>query len=229
MSSEKEKKPQRSVMQPVGDDWVVVMEWPDGVEDGGPARLVIEPVGRMPVGGLSSTVLRQIDFRSAIDKFRDQVAVSRSRAEIDVAKLKQFERDQLRSALSGGVTPTYLALLSYEYVRATERGQANINDYLAELVGRPVGTVRGHLIRARRDGLLSGTHGKKGGELSEEAEDLIEPYALAWLDEMDRLAGNTRESETIKVEMPDLLVAVEEKPKPKRRRPQKAITPRSET
>lgn len=227
MSSENEKKPQRSVMQPVGDDWVVVMEWPDSVEDGGPARLVIEPVGKMPVGGLSSTVLRQIDFRSAIENFRDQAAIARSRAEIDVAKLRQFERDQLRAALAEGVTDYYLAFLAWQYVQAVGVGQANINEFMAELVGKPVGTVRGHLIRARQKGLLTGSHGRKGGELTEAAEEILEPYAQLHLAEYERLKKEA-DKRLIKVEMPELLVAVDEKPKPKRRRSQKAITPRSE-
>lgn len=180
------RKNKRSVMKPVGDEWVAVMEWPDGVEDGGPARLVIEPIDKMPVGGLSSTVLRKIDFREAIEEFREQVAASDRRAH-DYEALRKFERDQLLSALAEGVTDRYLALLSWHYARAAERGQANINDYLAELVGKPVGTVRGHLIRARHDGLLSGSHGRKGGELSAAAERLIEPFANEWLKELDRL------------------------------------------
>lgn len=183
----------RSVMRPVGDEWIVVMEWPDGVEDGGPARLVIEPVDKMPVGGLSSTVLRQIDFREAIEDLREQVATSNRRTH-DIEALRKFERDQLQSALADGITPEYLALLSWHYVRAAERGQANINDYLGELVGKPVGTVRGHLIRARHDGLLSGSHGRKGGELSAEAERLIEPYATAWMSELDRLTDDSRQN-----------------------------------
>ena len=65
-------------MQGIGDDWVVTMEWPAGVENGGPMRLVIEPIGANPVGGLSSTVLRQVDFRDAIERFREQLAASRA-------------------------------------------------------------------------------------------------------------------------------------------------------
>jgi hypothetical protein len=228
MSSTKISPALQSVTQAVGDDWVVTMEWPKGVEDGGPARLTIEPIDKMPVGGLSSTVLRQIDFRGAIDLFR-KVRVPLRR--VNKTELATFERDQLRSAMSDGVTQQYLALLAWQYVQAAERGQANINDYLAELVGKPVGTVRGHLIRARRDGLLSGTHGRKGGKLSPEAHKLVEPYALAWLDEFERLAGkSTAEPETLEVDTPELLVAVEETPaNPKRRRPQKAIKPRAKT
>lgn len=184
------EKPGLSVMQPVGDDWVVVMEWPAGVEDGGPARLVIEPVSKMPVGGLSSTVLRRINFRSAIENMREQIAASDLRAREHEA-IREFERDALRQALRDGVTKSYLALLSWHYVRAVERGQANINTYLAELVGKPIGTVRGHLIRARHEGLLSGSHGRKGGDLSPEAEELLKPHTERWLNELGRLTTST--------------------------------------
>lgn len=115
------------------------------------------------------------------------------RGQVDREALREFERSQLRSALIEGVTERYLAMLAFEYVRAVDRGQANINDYLAELVGKPVGTVRGHLIRAHRDGLLSGTHGRKGSQLSPTADDLVESYALAWFEELNRLA-RTRQS-----------------------------------
>lgn len=209
-------------MQQVGDDWVVVMEWPDGVTDGGPSRLVIEPIDKMPVGGLSSTVLRQIDFRGAIDMFRTGIAASESRGTHHRA-MQEFERDQLRSALAEGVTDQYLALLAWHYVQAAERGQANINDYLAEMVGKPVGTVRGHLIRARRDGLLSGTHGRKGGELSSEASDLVEPYALAWVNELGRLSGKSTPERVAFDAPPDLLKRL------KRVRQQKAKTSLNDT
>ena len=223
MSSADEKRPQWSVMQAVGDDWVVVMEWPDGVEDGGPARLVMEPVDKMPVGGLSSTVLRQIDFRDAIERHRKQLAESRQRVR-PLQKLRDFERAQLRSALADGVTDYYLALLSWQYVQATGRGQANINDYMAELVGKPVGTVRGHLIRARQSGFLTGSHGRKGGELTEAAEEILEPYALLHLAEFDRLVDEAKLSEA-DAEMPSRVI----EDKLKRRRPRKAITPRTKT
>jgi hypothetical protein len=133
--------------------------------------------------------------------------------------------------MDGGVTPQYLALLASQYVRAAERGQANINDYLADLVGRPVGTVRGHLIRARRDGLLTGSHGKKGGQLSDDAKALVEPFARSWLDEYDKLFraspldGFFQSLASDEVEMPPRVV----EDKPKRRRPHKEIKQRTET
>lgn len=176
----------RSVRQQLGDEWVVVMEWADGVENGGPERLIIEPLGKMPVGGLSSTVLRQIDFRAAIEEFREQTT-SGINARVQRG-LEKLQRQGLRTALSEGVTDEYLALLSYAYVREVSRGRERINDYLAELVGKPVSTVRGHLVRARHDGfLVGGSHGRKGGELSAAAEELVEPHALAWLAELEKL------------------------------------------
>jgi hypothetical protein len=213
-----------SVTKPLGDDWVVTMEWPDGVEDGGPGRLVIEPVGKMPVGGLSSTVLRQIDFRDAIGQHRKQLAKSGRRTG-PLQKLRDFERAQLRLALAEGVTDYYLAFLSWQYVQATGTGQANINDYMAALVGKPVGTVRGHLIRARQKGFLTGSHGRKGGELTEAADKVLEPYWPIHRAEFERLVGNAALDE-VGVATPLQRVIDDE---PKRRRSRKAITSRSET
>jgi hypothetical protein len=195
-------------MQQVGDEWVVTMEWPDGTENGGPARLVIEPIDKMPVGGLSSTVLRQIDFRDAAERLRDQVNSNRSRGE-DSEAMRLFESGQLQSALSkGAATDEYLALLSQDYLRRVNAGQEKPVDRIAAELGRSLATVKGHLWQARKRGLLQGgSAGRKGGELSPEAEQLLETYALAWLAELDRLRDVT----------------------PNRRRPQKAITPRTET
>ena len=58
-----------SYKQRIGE-WSVLMEWADGAESGGPVRLVIEPVDQTspPNGGLSSTVLREVDFQEAAAK-----------------------------------------------------------------------------------------------------------------------------------------------------------------
>lgn len=172
-------------MQPVGDDWHVVMEWPEGVEDGGPGRLTIQPVGDLPVGGLSSTVLRQIDFRKAIDALRQQIADDQQRDEwrlAEMAAVADWHAKRLRTVLSGGVTDDYLALLASEYVRAVHRGQARVNDYLAEMAGVPVSTVRGHLGRARKRGFLTGDPGRKGGDLEPEAVEIMERIEDEWVD-----------------------------------------------
>jgi hypothetical protein len=63
---------------------------------------------------------------------------------------------------------------SSEYVRAVNRGQAKVNDYLAELVDKPVNTIRGHLAQARKRDFLSGSPGRKGGNLSPAATKILE-------------------------------------------------------
>jgi hypothetical protein len=197
----------RSVMQPLGDDWYAVMEWPAGVEDGGPGTLVIKPVGAHPVGGLSSTVLRQIDFRKAIDALREAIAADHRRSG-EHAAVDRWYADRLRSALADGVTDDYLALLSSEYVRAVKRGQARVNDYLAEVVGKPVSTVRGHLWQARTREFLSGSPGRKGGNLGPDAEAImkridaqtadsfLEALEGAHADDRSRRPGNPHRADT---------------------------------
>lgn len=175
-------------MQPVGNDWIVDMEWPAGVEDGGPRRLTIRPVGSdFPVGGLSSTVLRQIDFRKAIDALRQQITDDQERDQWRAAETKaiaEWHRTRLRTVLADGVTDDYLALLSSEYVHAVMRGQALVNDYLAEMAGVPLSTLRGHLGRARKRGFLTGDPGRKGGDLEPEAVKIVERIETEWADSL---------------------------------------------
>jgi hypothetical protein len=144
-----------------------------GVEDGGPAKLTIEPIGDMPVGGLSSTVLRQLDFRAATADLRDQVARSSNRNR-EHAAYEKASVERLRAALDEGVSEEYLSLLSSAYVRAVNRGQAKVNDYLAETVGKPVSTVRGHLWQARNEGFLTRSPGRKGGQLTSKTTEILE-------------------------------------------------------
>ncbi|MHA3020426.1 hypothetical protein ACXPWS_09135 [Mycobacterium sp. BMJ-28] len=168
-----------SVMRPVGDDWVVVMTWPAGVEDGGPAELTIRPVEGYPVGGLSSTVLRLIDFKDAIEQLRHQVRMDarRNRArEREQQAVAEWRAKRLQSTLAGGAgEDEYLVLLSSEYLRAVQRGQTKVNEFLAEMAGNlPVSTIRGHLWQARKRGHISASPGKKGGELSDDAKVILE-------------------------------------------------------
>jgi hypothetical protein len=162
-----------TVMQGIGDDWVVTMEWPAGVENGGPMRLVIEPVADNPVGGLSSTVLRQVDFREAIERFRDQIEASQ-RWGREHEKYEKQRTERLRAALDEGVTDDYLALLSSAYVSAVNRGLEKPNDYLAEMAGKTTSTVRGHLWQARKQDFLTGSPGRKGGQLTDKATKILE-------------------------------------------------------
>ena len=75
----------------------------------------------------------------------------------------------------GEITPTYLAALAvaYEHVHA-EPGHGSIMVTLGEVIGRPPGTVKGHVVRARKEGYLSPVGpGQSGGDATVKARDLV--------------------------------------------------------
>ncbi|WP_245721472.1 hypothetical protein [Nocardia crassostreae] len=164
----------RIVTQDLGD-WVVRMEWPVGVEHGGPGALLISPADpeTYPVGGLSSTVLRDIDFRAALETLRRQLEGSR-RWSKGRERYEADRAERLKTALAQGVTDEYLALLASAYVSAANRGQAKPLEYLAEMVGKTPSTVKGHLWQARKKELLSGSAGRAGGQLTDKATKILE-------------------------------------------------------
>jgi hypothetical protein len=135
--------------------------------------LLIEPVGTCPVGGLSSTVLRQINFQLATEGLRAQVLTPARRGKAR-ENYEKRRAERLREALSGGVTDEYLALLSSAYVSAVNRGQARPNDYRADMIGKTTSTVRGHLWQAPKQGYLTGSAGRVGGQLTSKATEILE-------------------------------------------------------
>ncbi|MGL6235699.1 MAG: hypothetical protein ACRC20_10170 [Segniliparus sp.] len=176
-SRRSERNAQATFVQNLGD-WIATMRWPEGVENGGPLSLVIEPLrpDQPPQGGLSSTVLRQIDFRKAAEMLNQHWLASKRR-EVVSKSLQKFIANRLRDTLDKGVTDEYLALLAQEYVSAVNRNQAKPNDHLAEMVGKTVSTIRGHLWQARKQGLLTGTPGRAGGQLTPKAQEILKQHA----------------------------------------------------
>lgn len=165
---------ERTVTQDLGE-WVVSMQWPEGVETGGPGALLIEPANpdSYPPGGLSSTVLRDIDFRAALDTLRKQVATSRRRNKAR-HNYEAGRAERLRAALAEGVTDEYLALLASAYVSTTNRGQEKPLEHLAEMIGKTPSTVKGHLWQARRKEFLVGSAGRAGGKLTPKTTRILE-------------------------------------------------------
>jgi hypothetical protein len=163
-------------------DWVAEMTWAEGDIQGGPSMLVIQPADpdNVPAGGLSSTVLRAVDFRTAAATLHE--AMSESAAVLEQIRERQRKGpkliDRVREALeSEGVTDHYLALLVERYVSLVNTGQEKPVDYLAVKLGRSLATVKGHLWQARKRGLLTGgSPGRKGGEVSEEAMRLVREW-----------------------------------------------------
>jgi hypothetical protein len=158
--------------------WVAEMTWTGDEIQGGPSTLVIRPKdpGNVPAGGLSSTVLREVDFRAAAATMHDLMRESAAFMETVRESQKQWKKtiEFVREALAEGVTDDYLALLAERYVTLVNTGQEKPVDHLAEELGRSLPTVKGHLWQARKRGLLTGgSAGRKGGEISEEARQLV--------------------------------------------------------
>nr|WP_052741149.1 sigma-70 family RNA polymerase sigma factor [Mycobacterium sp. UM_NZ2] len=169
----------RFVFQNLGDDWEIDMEWREGDYQGGPIGMWIRPLDpdNPPHGGLSSTVLREIDFRKAKAKLHQDLAAHPHGWRGEPSKQAQQDGDRLarlRDELAKGITPEYLALLCSNYVQRVNSGQAKPVERLAEDLGKSAATIRGHLWQARRQGLLIGSAGRKGGTLTPEAMAIIQ-------------------------------------------------------
>ena len=73
----------------------------------------------------------------------------------------------------GRVTDLYLARLADAYETAVS-DHRDVSTRLAEALDRPLQTVKGHLMRARKDGFLTPTlEGREGGQTTSKAKDLI--------------------------------------------------------
>jgi hypothetical protein len=153
-----------TVTQVVDGIWAVTMEWSD-VAAGGPSRLVIEPVAgaTAPPAGLSSTVLREVDFRASVAEFRRSNGVQGPEADSLV---------RLRKLRAAGISQQYLAALASVYLKQAASTPKAAKS-LAEELGMPLATLRGHLWKARREGLLDGSPGRVGGTLTDKAKDLL--------------------------------------------------------
>ncbi len=165
-----------SVQMDLSPGWVVEMEWPEGETQGGPATLVVRPTDpeSYPAGGLSSSVLRRINFRDASAQRRKQLAVGERRQK-SRDKYEAKRLDRIRDELAKGISPEYLALLSSLYVSRVNRGQPKPVEAIAHDLGKGVQTIRGHLWQARtQHHLLKGSAGRKGGELTPVAIKILE-------------------------------------------------------
>lgn len=156
-------------------EWVAEMRWPEGNTQGGPAFLLIRPSDPdgYPPGGLSQTVLREVDFKGALDKLRNQLESSKR---WDRARRQSEEKVTalLVDHAGGSITPEYLALLSRVYVGAVNQGQDKPLDYLAKVTGNSPAAIKNHLWQATRKGLLERSPGRAGGHVTPRCAALID-------------------------------------------------------
>jgi hypothetical protein len=167
------------------DGWVAEMTWSEGETQGGPSMLVVQPSDpeKVPAGGLSSTVIRQIDFRAGAAKLRELANLEVNF--FDSIRKQQAKgpkpMDMVRDALAEGITDDYLSLLTLEYVGRVTTGVEKPVDKLAAELGKSLGTVKSHLWQARKRGLLAGgSAGRKGGQPTDRAVELAENWSMKY-------------------------------------------------
>jgi hypothetical protein len=156
-------------------EWVCQMEWPEGETQGGPGMLVIRPadVNNYPAGGISQTLLREVDFRSALEALRRQLEFSDRWGKQTADSRNKMESLLLSHAQGRDITDTYLALLSRAYVNAVSTGQDKPLEYLSTLTGKSYAAIKNHLWQATRRGLLERSPGRAGGKVTGKAANLI--------------------------------------------------------
>lgn len=167
------RKPKVVIEQRIGP-WQIALAWPDDADQGGPVAISIKPYADATddelIGGLSSTVLRQIDFQTAREKWMEAKAKYLDQQD----GMAQLRAGQLRQILDrDGVTDTYLAFLANAYVQLTRAGERSVAKKLAEMTGRSPDTVKQHLHRVRKEKMLTAISGKAGGQLTERAVETI--------------------------------------------------------
>lgn len=153
------------------EGWLVEMTWPEGVAYGGPVELHVRPADpdNPPEGGISQTILRQVDFRAATrDLRRDRIVVGRDGA----------SDDKLRELAAQGLTDAYLVVVSDKYARLVGAGVEHPMQVIAEIIGRSESTVKGHLWQARKRGILTGGPGRAGGHLTEHGKAALDEALL---------------------------------------------------
>ena len=119
---------------------------------------------------MSSTRLRQIDFRTARDNWLKTKKIYKAHQH----EMTDVYAEQLQRILGrDGVSEGYLANLANVYVQLVRTGERSIAAKLAEITGRSPDTIKQHLHRVRKEKMLTSISGKAGGQLTQKAIDTI--------------------------------------------------------
>jgi hypothetical protein len=183
--SDKAKPSRRKVKEGIGQrigPWQVLMNWPGDEDQGGPVSMTITPAADATddelIGGLSSTWLRQIDFRAAREKWvlwrASTPSITPEEAARHRAEATRFLAEQLQEILArDGVSDGYLGYLAEAYTFLVRSGERSVAGKLAEMTGRSPDTMKQHLHRVRKAGMLTAVSGKAGGQLTDKAYEAI--------------------------------------------------------
>lgn len=159
-------------------EWRAQMQWGSGELQGGPAIVLLQPNNpgdSVPDGGISHTLLREIDFRAALDALRRSIASAdewRTSREESTRRVLGLLKEH---ASSPNVTDDYLALLARAYVGAVNQGKTGPLQYLAEVTGKTPAAIKNHLWRSTRSGFLERSPGRAGGHVTNKGAAVLTP------------------------------------------------------
>jgi len=153
--------------------WQVRMNWPDDEDQIGPVSITItaapDATDDELIGGLSSTVLRHIDFRRARENWL-AVRKIRPQKKQHITWKDNWRAEQLQQLLArDGVSEEYLAFLAEAYLVLVQFGERSVAATLAEMTGRSPDTMKQHLHKVRKAGMLTAIPGKAGGKITPKA------------------------------------------------------------
>ncbi|MEV6670725.1 hypothetical protein [Streptomyces sp. NPDC051162] len=161
--------------------WVIRMWWPTGPVTGGPQRVTVEAAEGAPARdvarGISTTILRQIDTASATGNAANISASERP----DASSFEQRGRAVRALLAQGGVSAAYLVVLASLYQDMADTGAKALIPDLAAFADRSPVTIKSHLQQARKEGYLTGAHGKLGSELTPKAREVLASIDLGAL------------------------------------------------
>jgi len=135
----------------------------------------------MEVRGAMQAALRRVprgrELRGGPHAHGRRRLFDRQAALIEELDLPLHEMRQLLDAYDvaeGRITEVYLARLALAYEVAA-RDHRDVSLRIAAALNRPLQTVKGHLVRARKEGFLSPStvEGREGGEATSKAKDII--------------------------------------------------------
>ncbi|UNQ33895.1 hypothetical protein [Prescottella equi] len=106
---------------------------------------------------------------SPLDLFLAKMSVSSEEGEDALDRLVAAD-----AKAKGRISDEYLARLSVAYEALAPVGRG-VSAALAGVLGKPLPTVKGHIMRARREGYLSeAIEGREGGEATASARELLQ-------------------------------------------------------
>ncbi|WP_421843662.1 hypothetical protein [Mycobacterium sp.] len=151
------------------DEWTADMTWYEG-DRNGPGELVVRATDpdKRPAGGVSQTVLREIDFTKVVDAIRGTQVVAESIPKINWETIGI----ELADMSASGISDEYLAMLSVAYSASSKRPKPL--EFLGELSGKSPAAIKNHLWQATRKGLLERSPGRAGGSVTLKAIGLLD-------------------------------------------------------